>query len=143
MVVETLAQPPTGSNGKQSTSMKYDIRKQIRSFGFAWKGIIHGANREQNLRFHLCVALLTIFAGIGFGISRHEWIAVILCIGLVITAELMNSAVERVVDLASPEQHPLAGQAKDLAAGAVLVSAIAAIIVGAFIFLPYLTRFFL
>ena len=66
-----------------------------------------------------------------------------LCIGLVIAAELVNSAIERVVDLASPEQHPLAGQAKDLAAGAVLVCAMAAVIVGILVFLPYLRRFFL
>ena len=123
--------------------MKYDLKKQIYSFSYAWKGIAHGFCREQNLRFHLCVALLTVVAGWGVGISRMEWIAVILCIGGVIAAELMNSAIERVVDLASPTLHPLAGQAKDLAAGAVLVTAIAAVIVGIVIFLPYLTRFLL
>ena len=123
--------------------MKYDIKKQIRSFGYAWKGICHGISREQNLRFHLCVGLLTLAAGIVFDLSRTDWIAVVLCIGLVIAAELVNSAIERVVDLASPEQHPLAGQAKDLAAGAVLVCAMVAVIVGILVFLPYLRRFFL
>ena len=72
-----------------------------------------------------------------------EWIAVILCIGMVIGAELFNSAIERIVDLVSPQRHPLAGQIKDIAAGAVLICALTALIIGLIIFIPYLTRFLL
>ena len=87
--------------------------------------------------FHLLVMVLVIIAGIGFGISRMEWVAVILCFGMVISAELFNSAVERLTDLAHPDLHPLAGKVKDIAAGAVLVTAIAAAAIGLIIFLPY------
>ena len=116
--------------------MRYDIRKQIKSFGYAWKGIRHCVGREQNLGTHLVATALVVVAGAALGLSRMEWVAVTLCIGLVIAAELVNSAVERLVDLVSPEHHPLAGQVKDIAAGAVLVCAIAAAIVGLIVFVP-------
>ena len=117
--------------------MNYDYKKQLRSFKYAWKGICACVGREQNLDFHLLVMVLVIIAGIGFGISRMEWVAVILCFGMVVSAELFNSAVERLTDLAHPDLHPLAGKVKDIAAGAVLVTAIAAAAVGLIIFLPY------
>ena len=112
--------------------MHYDYKKQLHSFGYAWQGIRGCIGKEQNLSFHLITSLAVIIAGIGFDISRNEWIAVILCIGLVIAAELFNTAIERLVDFVSPQRHPIAGQVKDIAAGAVLV-----------IFVPYLTRIFL
>ena len=108
--------------------MHYDYKKQLRSFGYAWQGIRCCVGKEQNL---------------GFGITRSEWMAIVICIGLVIAAELFNSAIERLVDLVSPQRHPVAGQVKDIAAGAVLVCALAAMVVGLIIFVPYLTRFFL
>lgn len=117
--------------------MKYDFKKQLRSFGYAWKGIRSCVGKEQNLSFHLIVTATVVVAGFAWEITRTEWIAVILCIGTVIAAELFNTAIERLVDLVSPQRHPLAGQVKDIAAGAVLVCAIAAIIVGIIIFMPY------
>ncbi|MDA6987305.1 diacylglycerol kinase family protein, partial [Escherichia coli] len=66
------------------------------------------------------------------------WTVVVLCFGVVIAAELFNTAIERLVDLVSPERHPVAGQVKDIAAGAVLVCAVAAAIIGLIIFIPYL-----
>ena len=122
--------------------MHYDYKKQLRSFGYAWKGIRSCVGKEQNLSFHLITTFVVILAGIRLGITRHEWIAVILCIGLVIAAELFNTAIERLVDLVSPQRHPVAGQVKDIAAGAVLVCALAAIVTGMIIFIPYLTRIF-
>ena len=77
------------------------------------------------------------------GITRMEWMIIILCIGVVIAAELFNTAIEKLVDLVSPQQHPVAGQVKDIAAGAVLVCAATAAIIGLIVFIPYLTRFFL
>lgn len=123
--------------------MHYDYKKQLHSFGYAWQGIRGCIGKEQNLSFHLITSLAVIIAGIGFDISRNEWIAVILCIGLVIAAELFNTAIERLVDFVSLQRHPIAGQVKDIAAGAVLVCALAAIAVGLIIFVPYLTRIFL
>ena len=123
--------------------MKYDYKKQLRSFRYAWQGIRQCVGREQNLSFHLIVTVLVIGAGFAFGITPGEWTAICLCIGLVVSAELFNTTIERLVDLVSPQRHPLAGQVKDIAAGAVLVCALAAIAVGLIIFVPYLTRIFL
>lgn len=123
--------------------MRYDFRKQIRSFGYAWKGIRCCVGKEQNLSFHLIATVVTVTSGFALGITRTEWMMVILCIGVVIAAELFNTALEKLVDLVSPERHPLAGQVKDIAAGAVLVCATATAIIGLIIFVPYLTRFFL
>ena len=123
--------------------MRYDIKKQIKSFGYAWKGIRSCIGKEQNLSFHLIATAVVTVAGSVFGISRQEWIILILCITAVISAELFNTAMERLVDLVSPQYHPLAGQVKDIAAGAVLVCALGAALVGCLIFYPYLTRMFL
>lgn len=123
--------------------MHYDYKKQLRSFGYAWKGIRSCVGKEQNLSFHLITTVCVVTAGWCFCITRGEWIAIVLCIGMVIAAELFNSAIEQLVDFVSPQHHPVAGQVKDIAAGAVLVCALAAIVVGLIIFIPYLTRFFL
>ena len=122
--------------------MSYDFKKQMRSFKFAWKGIMTCAGHEQNITFHLLTALVVVMAGIFFGITRAEWLAVIICIGIVITAELFNSAIERLVDMVSPQWQSIAGEVKDIAAGAVLVTAIAAAIVGLIVFVPYLLNIF-
>lgn len=120
--------------------MHYDYKKQLRSFGYAWKGIRSCIGKEQNLSFHLLATPTVVAAGLLAGITRTEWMVVILCIGLVIAAELFNSAIEQLVDLVSPQRHPLAGRVKDIAAGAVLVCAATAAIIGLIIFIPYLTR---
>jgi diacylglycerol kinase (ATP) len=118
--------------------MKYDLKKQLCSFGYAWNGIRNCVGKEQNLSFHLIATVVVIITGVVLKITRTEWIAVVLCIGMVIAAELFNTAIEKLVDLVSPEQHPIAGQVKDIAAGAVLVCAVAAAIIGLIIFIPYL-----
>ena len=119
--------------------MKYDFKKQLRSFGYAWKGIRCCIGKEQNLSFHLIATAVVVIAGFVLGITRMEWMIIILCIGVVIAAELFNTAIEKLVDLVSP----VAGQVKDIAAGAVLVCAATAAIIGLIVFIPYLTRFFL
>lgn len=123
--------------------MKYDLKKQLRSFGYAWKGIRCCVGKEQNLSFHLIATALAVIAGFLLDITRTDWTIVILCIGLVIAAELFNTAIEKLVDLVSPQRQPMAGQVKDIAAGAVLVCAATAAIIGLIVFIPYLTRFFL
>lgn len=112
-----------------------NVRKFFRSFTYALQGILTAA-KEQNLRFHLVSAVIVIIAGIVTGLSLMEWLILTLIIALVIGAEMFNTAIERVVDLASPEIHPLAKDAKDVAAGAVLVFASASVIIGLLIFLP-------
>ena len=112
-----------------------DIRKLIKSFGYAIQGILT-AMSEQNFRFHLLSAVIVIIAGFFTGLSITEWIIIVLVITLVIAAEMFNTAIERVVNLASPDYHPLAKQAKDVAAASVLVFATCSVIIGILIFLP-------
>lgn len=81
-----------------------------------------------------------VAAGCFFGITRWEWMICILCMGAVLVAELINTGIEALTDLASPDIHPLAGKAKDAAAGAVLVAASCSAVVGLIIFVPYITQ---
>ena len=108
----------------------FSIKKRLKSFTYAGKGIKSFVCREHNVWIHLSIALLTIMAGFFFEIHRIEWIAIIICIGVVIAAEAFNTAIERLVNLTSPEWNPIAGEVKDIAAGAVLICAVAAAIVG-------------
>ena len=112
------------------------MRKLIRAFGYALEGIIHGLKNERNLRLHFLATLCVIIAGLLTGLSFVEWFIVLVLFGGMLSLEMLNSSIERVVDLVSTEQHPLAKQAKDLAAGAVLVFAIISAIIGLLLFLP-------
>lgn len=114
------------------------IKKRVKSFAYAGKGIASFVCKEHNAWIHSIAIIAVTAAGFYFDITKTEWIAVTLCFGLVLSAEAFNSAIERVVDLASPDIHPLAGDAKDIAAGAVLICAIATAIVGGIIFIPYI-----
>jgi len=108
------------------------------SFGFAFRGIVALLRSQANARIHLAATIAVVAAGFFFGITRMEWCAIVAAIGLVWSAEGLNTAIECVVDLVSPDQHPLAGRAKDIAAGAVLIAAVIAAIIGALVFLPHL-----
>lgn len=112
-----------------------NVRKFFRSFTYAIQGIVT-ATKEQNLRFHLLSAIIVVTVGLVTGLSVTEWLVLTLIIALMIGSEMINTAIERVVDLSSPEIHPLAKDAKDIAAGAVLVFASASVIIGLLIFLP-------
>ena len=108
----------------------------IRSFGYAFEGIWTGIKKERNMKIHCCAAILVVLAGIFFGISAAEWCLCLTLFGLVMALEMVNTAVEAVVDLVTEDRNPLAKLAKDAAAGAVLIAAIMAAIVGCMIFLP-------
>ena len=112
------------------------MKKRIQSFVYAGRGIRLVFSSEANMKIHIVVASLVVICGFIFQISTPEWIACLLCIGLVFGAEMINTAIEDVVDLASPDHHELAGKAKDIAAGAVLICAIVSVIIGILIFLP-------
>ena len=112
------------------------MKKRLQSFGYAFRGIYSVFGTEANMKIHIGISLLVIICGIAFNISITEWMFCLLCIGLVVGAEMFNTAIENVVDLASPELHPLAGKAKDIAAGAVLICAIISVIIGLLIFVP-------
>ena len=112
-----------------------DFHKLFKSFGFAFYGIWTSL-KEQNMRIHIFCAVIVLIAGFLTGLTVTEWLILTLTIALVIGAEMINTAIESVVNLASPDIHPLAKQAKDVAAGAVLVFALASVIIGLLIFLP-------
>lgn len=101
-----------------------------RSFGHALTGVGRTWLRERNFRIHVVVAVAISVLAAGLKISRAEFAVVILAMGLVFTSELLNTAVEALVDLVSPEYHEAAKTSKDAAAGAVLLSALTAVIVG-------------
>lgn len=117
---------------------KFSIGKRLKSFKYAGAGLWWLLRHEHNARLHLLAAVAAVGMGFYFEISRIEWIAVVLCIGGVLALEGMNSALEALADYVAPEHQPLIGRAKDLAAGAVLVFAMGAAVVGALIFLDKL-----
>ncbi|MCZ2259356.1 diacylglycerol kinase family protein [Sporosarcina sp. G11-34] len=112
------------------------MRKYLKAFGYAFEGILHGVKTERHLKFHVFSAIVVIIAGFLTGLSLIEWLIILVLIGGMLSLELVNSAVERIVDLVTTEKHPLAKQAKDLAAGAVLIYAISSALIGLFIFVP-------
>ncbi|MCO5069385.1 MAG: diacylglycerol kinase family protein [Kiritimatiellae bacterium] len=114
------------------------IRRRLAAFRYAFRGVAHFLIKGVHARIHLALATAAIALGFALHITRAEWLAVILAIGLVLSAEAFNSALEELADAVHPERHPGIGRAKDLAAGAVLLAAIAAAVVGAVIFLPRL-----
>ena len=105
-----------------------------KSFLFAIQGFRTAVRTERNIKVMLAVGALAVVAGLVVGLDLVSWGIVILCCGVVIAAELLNTAVETVVDLVSPEFHPLAGRAKDIAAAAVWALSIAAAIVGVLVY---------
>ena len=109
-----------------------------RSFSFAGQGVWHVIRTQRNMRVHLLAAVAAIAAGLALRIDATDWACILTVIGLVLTAETLNTVVEAVVDLYTDEYHPLAKAAKDMAAGAVLISSAAAVGVGIAVFLPRL-----
>lgn len=112
------------------------MAKFLRSFKFAAQGITHCMKMERNFKIHLFMAVLVIINGFIMKISVIEWSIIIILLGGMLALELLNTAIERMVDLATEEFHLLAKQAKDTAAGAVLVFAIASAVIGLLIFMP-------
>jgi len=118
------------------------LRKRIASFGYAFKGLATLIVSQPNARIHLLATLLVLSAGSYFDLQRWEWVSIVLAVALVLAAEAVNTALEFLTDLVSPDYHRLAGKAKDVAAAAVLLAAIGAACVGILIFLPYVVALF-
>jgi diacylglycerol kinase len=108
--------------------------KLFRSFYYAFKGLFSALKEEQNMRIHALAIFAVTVSGIFLGLSAMEWAIIALTIGFVISTELMNTAIEDLVDLVSPEFNKKAGRIKDIAAGAVLATAIIATVVAVYIF---------
>lgn len=122
--------------------MRQYLTARLRSFGYAFRGIGFFFRDTPHAQIHLLAALLITGLGAWLGLSGTEWCLIFLCMGLVMVTEALNSALEYLTDLVSPGYHPLAGKAKDLAAGAVLLGVIFAALVWGIIFLPKLWQLF-
>ncbi|MEX0810580.1 MAG: diacylglycerol kinase family protein [Chitinophagales bacterium] len=118
-----------------------NISKLIKSFGYASKGI-YAALSQQNMRGHVLAVIVVVVVGWHFSISKTEWLIIVLICTLVISLEMINSALETLADAFHPDQNPLVGKAKDIAAGAVLLAAIAALIIAGIIFGNRIPEFF-
>lgn len=118
------------------------FRHWIKSANFAIEGILHGAKTQRHLRSHFFSAAAVLIASYTLGVTRIEFILLSLAVIIVLATEMMNSAIEAVVDLLSPEYSEKARIAKDIAAGAVFITAFGAAVLGYIIVLPYVTNIF-
>ena len=114
-----------------------ELHKRLKSFTYARKGVCSFLSKEHNAWIHCAAIIAVTIAGIRFEITRTEWLVILLCFAMVLAAEAFNTAIERLVNLVSPDYHPIAGGVKDIAAGAVLICAIFAALIGLIIFVPY------
>ena len=121
--------------------LKLDKKRLINSFKYAFEGILQAYVGEQNLKIHTVIAILVIIFGFILKISYTEWLICLVLIGLVLMAEFFNTSIEYLVDLVSPDIHPLAKATKDTASAGVLMIAIISAIIGLTIFVPKLINF--
>jgi len=133
-----MSRPPPPPPPEQLRPRKSAWATFIAGFSYAFRGLWYVLHTQRNMRVHLVIATLAILTGIVLHISAIEFALIFVTITIVLTAEMFNTVFELCIDLASPEYHPLAKIAKDVAAGAVLLSAIFAVVVGLFIFVPHL-----
>jgi len=120
----------------------FTVSARLKSFAHAVKGILIMLKSQRNAWIHAAATIIVCVMGLCFGVTKSEWCWIVLAIVVVWTAEALNTALEFLMDAATPEYHPLVEKAKDVAAGAVLISAVGAAVIGLFIMGPYLLRLF-
>ncbi len=120
---------------------KFSVSSRVESFKHAIRGIGLMLRSQHNAWLHAMATVGVVVFGLLFGVTRSQWCWLVLAIVVVWTAEALNTALEFLADFASPEFHPLVKKAKDVAAGAVLISALGSVIIGLFVLGPYLLRF--
>ena len=113
------------------------MKKTFDAFGYALAGLRNAIRNERNFRTELCLAALAFAAGVYFEITKIEWLVIFINTGAVLSAELFNTAIEKMCDAFCPDNNPQIKIVKDGAAAAVLICALAAAVCGAIIFLPY------
>lgn len=123
---------------KRKEQKKRGIKRFIKSFGYSWDGLKYAFKYEQSMTIHILTTVMIVVLGFILKLNFQEWLLCIVLIGLVISTELINTAIEAVVDLACPEVHPLAKTAKDTASAAVFVFAFTAFVCGVLLFVPKL-----
>ena len=119
-----------------------ELAKFIAGFRYAFRGLWYALRTQRNARVHVTIAVLAILAGIVLHISAVEFAMIFVAITSVFIAEMFNTVFELCIDIASPDYHPLAKIAKDVAAGAVLLSAMLAVVIGLFVFVPHIWYLF-
>lgn len=120
----------------------FSLTRLTNSFSYAFSGLFRLFRQEKNAKIHACAAILALFFSFFLRISKVEWCIIILCIVLVIALEAINSALESLSDLVSPEYHEKIKWTKDFAASAVLLAAMGTFVCGVIIFLPKLLKYF-
>jgi len=115
---------------------KFSIRKRIQSFKYAFNGLWFVLRHEHNFRIHLLAAVVAVLAGFYFDVTTMEWLAIVIIIALVLSLEIINSAIEKLADVVSPEKNEQIKVIKDMTAAAVLLVAMASLVVAALIFIP-------
>lgn len=118
------------------------LKRWIESANNAIEGVLHAARTERHFQYHLIIAIAVLILSYALGIARDDFLVVAVIVILVLLAEMLNTAIEHLVDLVSPEYHERARSAKDIAAGAVLVTAFGAAVLGYIILYPYLAEVF-
>jgi diacylglycerol kinase (ATP) len=141
-LVSRFGDMPEDERAPPQPSPAISFSSRLRSIGFAWSGLVHLARSEPNARLHVAATIVVVLAGLGLGVDSAAWRWIALAIGWVWFAEALNTAFERVCDLVSPERDERVRIAKDVAAGAVLASAVAAAVIGALTLWPYIAALF-
>jgi len=118
------------------TDKRFSISARINSFGFAFRGLAVFFKTQHNAWIHLGAAILAIGAGFYFKLNSNEWCWILLAVAMVFITEMLNTAIEFLSDVVSPQLHPVIKKVKDVAAAAVLIAALAAIAIGLIVFLP-------
>ena len=121
---------------------RFSIAKRVKSFHYAIRGVILMLRSQHNAWIHAMATLLVLFFGFYFHLAPAQWCMLVLAIMAVWTAEALNTALEFLADVASPEIHPLVEKAKDVAAGAVLISAIGAVVIAILVLGPHFYNLF-
>lgn len=135
-----LKQTKEGKKIDKNQAKRFSICQRIKSFTFALKGILYAFKTQHNIRIHIIAMFFVITAGFIFRLNLIEWGLIVFAIGIVLVSELINTAIESLVDFISPNYNKNVGLIKDAAAGAVLISAITSVVIGLIIFLPKIIR---
>lgn len=120
----------------EQKSSKFSWKARLKSFVFAWRGIIDFFRTEHNAQIHLAVTIIVIVLSIFFRVNKTETIAIIFSVAMVWVTEMVNTTIEKTMDFISLQKHPQIKVIKDLSAGAVLIASLAAVVVGCIIFIP-------
>lgn len=113
------------------------INREIKSFGHALRGLKFLFQSQKHFRFHVLATVLLVALGFWFSVTALEWAVLLLCCGVVLMAEALNSALESALDHLHPEIHPAIGKAKDMAAAGVLIVSVLSAVIGVVVFWPY------